>query len=199
MKHGNKLTMNAGDFQYLTGETHYNFPIEDGTLRYYVSADGEYTAYLVDRNGQLLPLVPYAQEYRLFGFTEFLIVTKSKKTSLAVKVDLVTAKSADPLDYQPVDVGPPPAFAEKALMRQAIQQELAARGIDLDDDEFDPVEEGDLEFYDDDFEGYTQSEAEELRSMQPQEESDSETNPEDSEENSPQPEDEPAPPETDEK
>lgn len=145
-----KFKLDAGDYEYLTGQDRYDYPFPEGSdhLKVTCSADGEVQLYLYTENGNRFPFSPNsAKEYRLVGFTGLLVVT-NKKTQLAIRVATSTASDRDPVkDYNPVKVGPPPEITEKMLMRQALREEL---GLDMFDDEFDPVEEMDLEFFDDD-------------------------------------------------
>lgn len=186
MKYGKYLKMDTSDFMYLTDETHYSFPIEDGWLKWRISADGPTHAYLINRSGFAHPLDQAQGEYRLNGFTEFLIKTSSKKTQLAVRIEIATAETLDPQDYTPVEIGPLPAVQENILMRQALQAELARRGID-DDGEFDPEEETDLDFFDDDDMGVTLYEMSDLppeANEDPEEDPENTNNSEESEEQS---------------
>ncbi|AJK28309.1 hypothetical protein [Eel River basin pequenovirus] len=170
MKHGGFFKLDVSDFDYITGDTDYSFSLADGHLRYRISADGDFSPYLIGRSGQTLPIGEFG-EYRLSGWSELLIKT-SKKVRLAVRVEMSTAQSQDPHDYTPVKVGDPPAIQEKQLMQAAVIQELRARGVIDEGDNFELGDEGDLEFDDENLPQTIHQEMDEVFRMQPEEEED---------------------------
>lgn len=187
MKHALHTKIAASQYKTHTGEVAYDWPLPpEAWLNVTVRASESFLALLETATGELVPLSSgecnFSGKYHLCGFQTLWIRCK-KSCLLAIDVGLSTKASLDPLDYQPVDIGPLPSVQEKMLMRQAIEQELQSRGILIDDDDYDPEEEADLEFFDeDDITPTLFNEMDEVPSMSEEEE--------DAEEKPPQPEDE---------
>lgn len=148
------LTRDAGDFLYLTGETHYSFPLGEGTLRFNLHADDECKVYLVGdgEKDQFMPLRNGSEvsfEYRLRSFTQLLIKTK-KATRLAIQCDFKSRSDLDPLDYTPVKIDPPHAQTERHMLEILLDEKLRAMGIEDPHDA--PVEDDldDFDFFEED-------------------------------------------------
>lgn len=175
MRNGRYLTLDKGDFQFLSGETSYSWPIEqDQFVKMRVSGDQQIQIYAVEsRTPSYMPIATgaeFTRELKLVGFDQ--IVLKAKATAhVAVQIETATAHSLDPLDYTPVEIDPPHSDTEKMLLEMALRKRLDELGIEIPAESVseEPGDE-DLEFFDDDGEihgtNYQEPDPELLRALQ---------------------------------
>lgn len=142
-------------FQYCTGQTNYTFELpEQGFLNVEIAADEPCVLLLIhtDVADRVYPWnigSHFSRKVAIDGFNMLSVVPKSKKTRVAVKVEVSTKASLDPLDYTPVKIDMASSDTEQIMMRQAIDSRLQQMGIDPHQYEGDGTDEDDLEFIDD--------------------------------------------------